>query len=203
MEINSNNINADNTMSEKVLPEFVKLLTPNLTEELDVRAGLAKGIDPFNLIMDTLAKMPKDKTLKLINTFEPAPLIAIINKKGYIHFTIRQEPKLTFTYLKQGEGLEAKETLESPLPNLSNIVEFEQQVKCFGEKIITIDVRQLEMPLPMLTILNQLDVLPADMLLYVHHKKLPQFLLPEIQERGFRWQINEITEGDVRLLIYK
>jgi len=190
-------------MSEEVLPEFVKLLTPNLTEELDVRAGLAKGIDPFNLIMDTLAKMPKDKTLKLINTFEPAPLIAILNKKGYIHFTIRQEPKLTFTYLKPGEGLEAKETSESPLPNLSNIVEFEQQVKCIGEKIITIDVRQLEMPLPMITILNQLDVLPADMLLYVLHKKLPQFLLPEIQERGFRWQINEVAEGDVRLLIYK
>ena len=189
--------------SEIPVPEFVKLLTPENTEELDVRAGLAKGSDPFNLIMDTLAKMPEGKTLKIINTFEPAPLIAVLQKKGYIYFTVRKEPTLIFTYLKFAGAAAPEASPEEALPNLSNIQEFERQLNCYGDKIKTIDVRAMEMPLPMLTILNELDALPADTLLYVHHKKIPQFLLPEIQERGFKWQTNEIAEGVVKLLIYR
>ncbi len=59
------------------------------------------------------------------------------------------------------------------------------------------------MPLPMTTILGELESLPNDMALFVHHKKVPQFLFPELQERNFKWSIEEKTADEVDLLIYK
>jgi hypothetical protein len=38
----------------------------------------------------------------------------------------------------------------------------------------------------MVTILNELEALPQGHALYVHHKKMPQYLLPELEERRFK-----------------
>lgn len=66
-----------------------------------------------------------------------------------------------------------------------------------------IDVRDLEMPLPMLSILEALDQLPADQALYVNHKRIPMFLLPELEDRRFDHRSWEVGEGDVKMLIFK
>jgi len=73
----------------------------------------------------------------------------------------------------------------------------------FKNNIQTIDVRSLEMPLPMLTILDALDKLPAENALYVYHKRIPVFLLPELSERKFDYRIKEISAGEVHLLIFR
>jgi len=86
--------------------------------------------------------------------------------------------------------------------NVSNVSIYKWVIK-YAENIKSIDVRDLEMPLPMVTILRELEKLPEDILLYVNHKKVPEFLLPELQERGYKWMIEEIEEGNVKLLIYK
>ena len=67
----------------------------------------------------------------------------------------------------------------------------------------TIDVRQLEMPGPMMAILDEINKLPADNALYVYHKRIPVFLLPELKEKKFDYRIKEISDGEVRLLIFK
>jgi hypothetical protein len=59
------------------------------------------------------------------------------------------------------------------------------------------------MPQPMLTILSELDKLPADKALHVYHKRIPVFLLPELADKNFEYRINEISDGNVHLLIYK
>ena len=59
------------------------------------------------------------------------------------------------------------------------------------------------MPLPMSSILNELYTLPEDHLLFVHHKKVPKFLFPELVERGFQWRIQIISTDDIKLLIFK
>ena len=73
----------------------------------------------------------------------------------------------------------------------------------FKDKIETIDVRALEMPLPMTSILGALENLPAETALFVHHKRIPVFLLPELTEREFEYRIKEIHDGEVELLIFK
>jgi hypothetical protein len=55
----------------------------------------------------------------------------------------------------------------------------------------------------MMTILEALDKLPADHALFVYHKRIPMFLLPELAERNFDYRIKEIGEGEVHLLIFK
>ena len=59
------------------------------------------------------------------------------------------------------------------------------------------------MPMPMMTILETLETLPEQKALYVHHKRIPVFLLTELKERNFEYRIKEIQEGEVYLLIFK
>ena len=51
--------------------------------------------------------------------------------------------------------------------------------------------------------LEALEKLPASTALFVHHKRIPVFLLPELRDRKFDYRIKEIGEGEVHLLIFK
>ncbi|HEU5289946.1 MAG TPA: DUF2249 domain-containing protein, partial [Cyclobacteriaceae bacterium] len=73
----------------------------------------------------------------------------------------------------------------------------------FENNLVVIDVRHLEMPMPMMTILENLEVLPEEKALYVQHKRIPVFLLSELIERGFDYRIKEIGPGEVYLLVFK
>jgi hypothetical protein len=53
------------------------------------------------------------------------------------------------------------------------------------------------------TILEALNTLPVNEALFVYHKRIPVFLLPELEERKFTYRINEVSDAEVHLLIYK
>jgi len=61
----------------------------------------------------------------------------------------------------------------------------------------------LEMPEPMTTILEALENLTETSALFVDHKKVPQFLLPELATRGYEIMYKEISEHHLQLLIFK
>lgn len=184
----------------KDVPEFYIRLNSDKVNDLDVRITLKEGKDPFNDIMTALEKLPNEFTLKIINTFEPTPLISILSKKGYEHYTVNAGKALFHTYFKKNT-LSTTTKKITPTPNENS--EMQDILDQFSGRIEKIDVRELEMPLPMSTILNTLATINDNKLLYVHHKKVPQFLFPELAERGYKWYIHEIEEGDVKLLIYK
>lgn len=169
-------------------------------QDLDVRGLLKQNIDPFNVIMEALEKLPEGNALNIINTFEPIPLINILSKKGYSHYTVQKDKLLTYTYFKKEKQFD--NDIRDGILNTTH-----SELNCILEKyksnIKQIDVRNLEMPLPMSTILNELSVLPNNYLLFVQHKKVPKFLFPELSERGYQWYIQEITEDDVKLYIFK
>jgi hypothetical protein len=81
--------------------------------------------------------------------------------------------------------------------------DFDTKMVDFGSNLVEIDVRQLEMPEPMVTILNALTTLPENHALFVHHKKVPQFLLPELKTRNMTWLTKDMEEGYVQMLIWK
>ena len=188
---------------ETTTPEFIQNLSIDKTIELDVRKNLAQGNDPFHVIMDGISKLPDGSTLKLITTFEPKPLISILRQKGYAtHVVYEEGTELVFTYFKKEKN--GSNLFQTDInTKVSQKEQIEQLLKCYSGKIKELDVRDLEMPLPMVTILRELEKSPKDILLYVNHKKIPEFLLPELQERGYKWMIEEIEEGNVKLLIYK
>ena len=57
---------------------------------------------------------------------------------------------------------------------------WEELMQAFKERLQVLDVRQLKMPGPMLAILAELDKLRAGNALFVYHKRIPVFLLPEL-----------------------
>ncbi|MCX2739550.1 DUF2249 domain-containing protein [Pontibacter anaerobius] len=166
---------------------------------LDVCEDIATGNDPFLKIMEAVDRIDVTSALLIINTFEPTPLIAILKKKGYSYYTEVKSPELVHTYFWLEQTIEAasEETIK-PAGN-----DFEDTLARFAGKVKRIDVRHLEMPQPMVTILGELEDLPTDEALYVVHKRVPQFLLPQLQERGFAVAVNEVGPNEVYLLIYK
>lgn len=189
--------NVDSEKEEEALS--VNNFENSNVEELDVRGILKQNIDPFNVIMDSLEKLPDGYTLNIINTFEPIPLINILSKKGYTHQTIYKDKQLVHTYFKK--QINTSETFDINQNKINK--ESAEILTKYKANIKKIDVRDLEMPLPMSTILNELLLLPDNYLLFVHHKKVPKFLFPELAERGYKWHIEEIKEDDVKLYIFK
>jgi uncharacterized protein (DUF2249 family) len=184
---------------ESSLNNFIEFDIENCVD-LDVRDILKSGKDPFNPIMDALTTLPNDSVLKIINTFEPTPLISILSKKGYSHYSFEIEKQLVHTYFKK----EKITTINNhEIINNSSSEEVTKILKSFGTNIKEIDVRLLEMPLPMTMILNELPSLPEDYILLVNHKKVPKFLFPELAERAYQWRIQIISENYVKLYIFK
>ena len=168
--------------------------------EMDVRPILAGGVDPFDAIMAKLKTMADDETLMIINTFEPIPLLNLLKKKGYEYETIRPENGVVHTYLEKSEGETEQKSAKTESFDEAN---FEQVEKRFEGKMTEIDVRDLEMPMPMVTILEAIEKIEPGHALYVHHKKLPQYLIPEMEDRGFKWVSNEIDDANIKLIIFK
>ncbi len=168
--------------------------------ELDVRPILAKGVDPFEAIMAKLKTMNDDETLLIINTFEPIPLLNILKKKGYEYETVRPDDGTVHTYLEKAEGEVLEKTKEKESFNEADFKQMEQR---FAGKMTEIDVRDMEMPMPMVTILNEIEKIKPDHALYVHHKKLPQYLIPEMEDRGYKWVSEEIDDSNIKLIIFK
>lgn len=168
--------------------------------DLDVRPILAGGEDPFKKIMAKLKTLNDGETLRIINTFEPIPLLNILKTKGYEYETERPENGVVHTYLQQsGKEVEdtADEAQSTAEPSYDSILEK------YKGLMTEIDVRDLEMPLPMVTILEALESVNSGHALFVNHKKLPQYLLPELKERDYKWVSKEIEEGDLKLIIFK
>ena len=47
------------------------------------------------------------------------------------------------------------------------------------------------------------EKLPKEFALFVYHKRIPVFLLPELKERKMDFRIKEIAPNEVRMLIFK
>ena len=181
--------------------EVMRAINSGKVKSLDVRPVLEQGNDPLSHIMEALKKLPDEYVLEIINSFEPTPLIKILNKKGYASYITTTDDMVQTYFLKVTETQEEKRK-SSGIVKVS-IKELEHEKEKYKNRYQEIDVRDMEMPLPMVNILNKLEDLQEGMALFVHHKKVPQYLLSELEERHFITWIAEIEEGNVKLLIHK
>jgi uncharacterized protein (DUF2249 family) len=188
----------ENNQERPKLPVFFNTLKPEQIVDFDVRPVIDAGEDPLSLIVEKVKKIPKGGALKIINSFEPAPLISLLQKQGFESFVDPIDEHLveTYFYKKDDMAVQINEAEE-------NSAGWEELLQKYEGKIQTVDVRHLEMPKPMMTILEAIEKLPDDKALFVYHKRIPVFLLPELRERKFDFRIKETAPNEVRLLIFK
>lgn len=198
--------NIDNSASPVVenqvpVPDFIHSIREEQLVELDVRPIIAAGNDPLNLILEKAKNISPGQILKIVNTFAPVPLIPLLEKKGFVSYIVTIEDHLVEAYFfKSGEPIQGTVTDEpKEIPNH----DWGELLERYKDNLTTIDVRALEMPQPMITILDALGQITDRSALFVYHKRIPVYLLPELSERGFEYRVKEINDGAVHLLIFK
>lgn len=183
------------------VPDFIHSISEEQLTVLDVRPVIAAGKDPLSLILEKAKTIQDGHILKIINTFAPIPLIPLLEKKGFISYMDKVEDKLVETYFFKhspvAEDVNLAERKELPDQD------WDQVLDRYKDKLITVDVRALEMPQPMITILDSLEQITEGNALLVYHKRIPVYLLPELLDRDFEYRIKEINDGEVHLLIFK
>lgn len=186
--------------SEKIpVPGFLKNIQLHNVVELDVRPVIETGKDPLNIILEKVKALDTGSVLKIINSFEPTPLRHLLGKQGFESYTEIINDELVYSYFfkKTDKSLVLEEN------GSADSEDWNETVTRFKDNLETIDVRELEMPLPMHKILEALEALPLDKALFVYHKRIPVFLLPELADRKYSYSFKEISDAEVHLLIYK
>ncbi len=180
-------------------PAFLQSLQAEKIVLLDVRPVLENGKDPLKEILSKVKELQPGEALKIINTFEPTPLIAMLQKKGFAAFTEAVSPQQIETWFFR-ESAEAFNEIPEESQTSSDWSGIMQR---FAGNFQQIDVRELEMPQPMIKILERLDDLPEGKALFVIHKRLPVYLLPELAQRQFAYRSRELSEDEVHLIIFR
>lgn len=155
--------------------------------ELDVRPLLARGEEPFFTIMEATRSLGPEDVLLVVNQFEPVPLYGVMAQRGFRHRTERGcegEFRVFFRRRGQSSG--------SSSPSASS-----------GDLVVELDNRGLEPPQPMVRILDALDQLPPGGRVVAINDRRPLFLYPELEERGYRHETEELPDGSYRITIYK
>lgn len=174
--------------STPVPPEL--LATPaELLVDVDVREDLRAGREPFGKIMGAARDLSPDSVLRVRAIFEPAPLYGVFAKKGLAHFTeqIAADDWRIWFYRDASAGAAPAAPSAPAAPD--------------EEDVVIIDVRGLEPPEPMVLTFEALEKLPRGKTLLQINVRVPKFLLPKLEERGFVYEIREQSADLVRLFI--
>jgi len=171
--------------------------------DIDVRPDLRRGEEPFSKIMAARRRVPPGGVLRVRVTFEPVPLYAVLGKQGFEHWTERladDDWRVWFYSAPVAPDLavppgatRAAEAAEADGPA--------SPAAGHDDDVVVLDVRGLEPPEPMLRTLEALERLPRGKTLVQLNVRVPQFLLPQLAERGFTYEVREQGKDLVRIFI--
>lgn len=159
---------------------------------LDVREELRRGGEPLSRILQAVTELGPGQALRLLATFEPLPLYAVLGRKGFGHSAKRLgegDWEVTFTP-------EVVPTRQSGAARTSS----DASVAGWPKPTAYLDNRGLEPPAPLVRILGALERLGAGEVLEALNERDPVFLYPELQARGAAIHTDKMS-GGVRILI--
>ncbi|HET8657061.1 MAG TPA: DUF2249 domain-containing protein [Longimicrobiaceae bacterium] len=183
------------TVDPGLPPELARIPSDQVVE-LDVREALRRGEEPFSQIMAARRQVSPGGALRLRAIFEPAPLYAVLKKQGLDHWTEKHaEDDWEVWFFPAGAGSRDSASGErSPVTP-------EPRAPDPDEDVIVLDVRGMEPPEPMVRTLAALEELPAGKTLLQINERVPQFLLPKLEELGFVYEVREQNDALVRVFI--
>lgn len=159
--------------------------------ELDVRPLLADGREPFSVIMEEVASLDAAEVLALRSPFEPEPLHSVLGKRGYRHLATELAPGdwETLYWRADADAPPAPATTDEHAGAPAGAEEGGP------DDPRVLDVRGLTPPEPMERTLAVLADLPDGERLVQINDRVPVFLLPLLDERGYRYGIDEDERG--------
>jgi uncharacterized protein (DUF2249 family) len=175
------------TTSLPPIPLALTSLPADRVVDCDVREDLRAGIEPFQRIFAAARALPVGSALRVRAIFEPAPLYAVLARQGLAHATERLAPDDWRVWFYRDD---TASVAKSPVATASDDAD-----------VIVLDVRGLEPPEPMVRTLEALAAMPRGKTLVQINVRVPQFLLPKLEERGFAYDIREQDPDLVRLFI--
>ncbi|MFP4623313.1 MAG: DUF2249 domain-containing protein [Gemmatimonadota bacterium] len=185
-------------------PEALQAIDEEKVIELDVREDLRQGKEPFSRIMAAKQEVPAGGALRLRAIFEPAPLYAVLAKQGFRHHTEQhgEGDWVVWFWREAGDDAAAGERTGQPAEEEAGAsVPGGTGGASAADGVVVLDVRGLEPPEPMVRTLAALDTLPRDHTLVQINVREPKFLLPQLAERGFEYEVREQAEDLVRVFI--
>jgi uncharacterized protein (DUF2249 family) len=174
-------------------PEVLERISPDLVVDCDVREDLRTGKEPFARIMAARRSLPEGGVLLVRAIFEPVPLYRVMAQHGLDHWTqkLGEEDWRVWFFAAQ-----------TAAPTAEDETADERESSDDDEDgAVVIDVRGLEPPEPMVRTLAALETLPRGQTLVQLNVRIPQFLLPKLEERGFVYEVREQGPDLVRLFI--
>src|SRR6185437_2929340 len=73
----------DGHKEKPAVPAFFNILTTENIVECDVRPIIDANEDPLSMIIKKVKNIQPGQALKIVNSFEPAPLILLLKKQGF------------------------------------------------------------------------------------------------------------------------
>jgi uncharacterized protein (DUF2249 family) len=147
---------------------------------LDVREMLRAKQEPFPVIMETVGWLGPDDVFELHATFKPEPLLNVLGRQGFQHAVVEEGSDHFVVHFY-------REQTDRPYFHLDN--------------------RELEPPEPMVRTLSFLDSHEAcqtvELGLEIWNARVPVLLLPELEERGYQYEIDDEGNGTVRVNIFR
>jgi uncharacterized protein (DUF2249 family) len=175
------------------LPGVLAAIPPSAVVEVDVREDLRGGREPFSRIMAARGEVPPGGALRLRAIFEPVPLYSVMERQGLTHHTEQLGPDDWVVWFYEAAAGATAADAASAEPSA--------QVSAEPDDVVILDVRGLEPPEPMVRTLAALETLPADATLVQINVRVPEFLLPQLEQRGFTYEVREQARDLVRLFI--
>lgn len=179
-------------MANETMPAALAAVPTERIVDADVREALHRGEEPFRQIMAAKSTVPEGGVLRVRAIFEPAPLYAVLAKQGFAHWTERladDDWRVWFYRSDEARAPDAPGTVTKDAPGIE------------GDDVVVLDVRGLEPPEPMVRTLEALEALPPGGTLVQLNVRVPHFLLPQLEARGFAWEVFEQEEDLVRVVV--
>lgn len=146
------------------------------SHELDVRPILRSGGEPFAAIMQAVNGLSAGQALRLLATFEPVPLYAVLGKKGFDHAARAiDDGDWEVLFTPRAQAASAQPATDGAAAS------------AWTEPVRRLDNRDLDPPEPMVRTLAAVEDLRSDEVLCALLCREPVFLLPELGKRGFEW----------------
>jgi uncharacterized protein (DUF2249 family) len=164
---------------------------------VDVREDLRAGREPFSMIMRAVGTLEGNDVLRLRTTFEPVPLFHVLGKRGFAHEVAEHGPEDWSAWFWRPAAGGAPQPTASPVVNLEAMPQFSAD----GTPLTWLDVRGLEPPEPMVRTLEALEGLADGRVLVQVNVRVPRFLLPVLEERGFAYEVRETGPDMVQVHI--